>query len=117
MKAKNKYRLLPKVDGRFVEPTWPKNVTIRIRDIKSRVYCTNCGKLWEASLFASFEFGKAKFTDDAVVVPMKKMPCTCQNPPEGSQHFYVGTEKYITGDVSIPTVRKELEKDGVKLVP
>ena len=111
------YVMLPKVNGRFAEPTWPKNVTIRIRDVKDRIYCTNCGKLWEGGLLESFEFDKAKFTEDAVTVPMNMGPCTCQNPPEGSQHFYVGTEQYITGNVSLPQVREDLKKAGVKLVP
>ena len=96
------------------KPTWPKNVTIHLKDIKSRAYCSHCGKRWKGGLLKSFKFNKAKFAEDAITVPMKKTPCTCENP---DHHYYVGTLEYITGDPNIPTVREELKKAGVTLLP
>jgi hypothetical protein len=96
------------------EPTWPRNVTMHLKDIKSRAYCSRCGKRWERGLMESLKFSKAKFTEDSIIVPMEETPCTCENP---DHHYYVGTLKYVTGDPTIPAVREELKKAGVKLLP
>jgi len=92
------------------EPIFPKNVTIKIKDIKDRMYCKNCGASKEMSLLEGFELSKATITEESINIPIKTC---CKNP---KPIFYIGTKEYITGDVTLPYVKARLERNGVVLV-
>jgi len=78
------------------ERIFPKNVTIKIKDIKERMYCKNCGASKEMSLFEWFEPSKATITEESINIPTK---ACCKDP---KPVFYIGTKEYVTGDVSLP---------------
>jgi len=70
-------------------PVWPKDVTIRKKDIKARAGCTICGSQW---------------------LEGEPRKCSCSDGNE-NVHYWIGTRDYITGD---PTINeKSLLKYGV----